>query len=391
MRRDIAGDSSADITLGVVWTGIGDANCSSLQDADMFVHGICLAVKEINDKGGLLGRNLNILFRDDNGDVSEARIVAQSLVDNPEVMAVIGHTYSYLTLPAAPTYEFAKIPLISPAATSVKLTQMEYHYIVRTIPSDMTTGVQLANYVSSKGCFKPAADSSQSPELCKSALIFYEANDYGRSLATIFQERVIAKGLHVLDRVSYDADSSPSVFREQIRIWKRYFEGEADVIFLAGTMPVAGEIISIIREEGWSEEKLKIVGGDGLYTSALLALKSSEGTVVASPISLSTDQALVASFFKNFEKIYELEPDVWAAQGYDAINLIRHAIELAKTPLPSSVDQVFMRMNDSQSGEPCMQGVTGANCFDENGSVDSTEKPILYRVNHQAFLPLSLN
>jgi len=393
MRRDIAVDSSADISLGVVWTGVGEANCSSLQDADMFVHGVCLAVKEINEKGGLLGRNLNILFRDDNGDVSEARIVAQSLVDNPEVMAVMGHAASYLTVAAAPTYEFFNVPLIAPAATSLQLGQMGYEKVFRTLPSDEATGWILADYVTKLGCVRhDLNDGSQQVSAgCKSVLIYYMGNKYGRSLATAFQEQASAHGVRVLDRVSYDEDSRLSVLREQIRIWKRYFESEADVIFVAGTMPVAGEIISIIREEGWLEGKLKIVGGNDLYTPELLALEASEGTVVASPISLSSDHALVGSFEKEFKNTYALEPDVWAAQGYDAVNLIRHAIEQAKTPLPSSVIQVFKRMNGSQGEVPCMDGVTGPNCFDEKGSVDMTESPKLYRVNHQAFLPLSLN
>ena len=67
-------------------------------------------------------------------------------------------------------------------------------------------------------------------------------------------------------------------------------------------------------------------------------------------------------FVRAFQKRYGLLPDVWAAQGYDAVKVLAHAMEEAGTTVPEKVAEVLHSTKD-------WPGVTGLHTFDENGDV----------------------
>src|SRR4051812_16143046 len=78
---------------------------------------------EVTARGGVLGRRIRIVAADDHESVDEGRLVAQRFADDPDVVAVVGHLQSYVTIPAAPIYDLAGVVLLAPAATDPELTQ----------------------------------------------------------------------------------------------------------------------------------------------------------------------------------------------------------------------------------------------------------------------------
>src|SRR5579871_6505602 len=85
-------------------------------------NGIKLAVKEINEAGGLNGKKLELKTYDDKGDTKETGAVVTRLVTQDQVVAVLGEVASKLSLAAAPICQSNKVPMITPSSTNPRVT-----------------------------------------------------------------------------------------------------------------------------------------------------------------------------------------------------------------------------------------------------------------------------
>ena len=159
----------------------------------LFGEGLQLAVDEINAAGGLLGRPVTVLREDDHESVDRGRIVAHRLAQNRDVVAVIGHMQSYVSLPAAAIYDLSGLVHVAPVATDPRLTQQGYRRLFRMTVTDRETGAQMADYAAARRYGRVA--------------IYYIRNAYGRSLANAFEERAIERGIAIVDRQSYDPNA----------------------------------------------------------------------------------------------------------------------------------------------------------------------------------------
>src|SRR5205814_3085161 len=88
--------------------------------------GLQMAVDEVNAAGGILGRRLRVARYDDDESIDKGRLVAQQIATAPEVVAVIGHLQSYITVQAANVYDQAGPVLIAPTATEPQRTDRGY-------------------------------------------------------------------------------------------------------------------------------------------------------------------------------------------------------------------------------------------------------------------------
>ena len=98
---------------------------------EIMLAGAQIAVDEINAAGGVNGHQLELVSLDDKNDPSEAALVAQRFCDMEDIQMVIAHGASSVTLAAAPIYEAAHMPFMSPASSAPALTQQGYSYYVR--------------------------------------------------------------------------------------------------------------------------------------------------------------------------------------------------------------------------------------------------------------------
>jgi branched-chain amino acid transport system substrate-binding protein len=344
-RVEYARNGKGDLIVGVAWSF----------EEDLLGQGVQMAADEINAAGGVRGRKLVLKKVDDQASVTEGRFAAQSLVDDPRVVAVIGHQFSYVSLATAPLYEFSGVLMMSPSSTSPELSHRGYRLVFRNIPSDADFGAALADYAAAMGY--------------RRVFIYYVHNDYGRELANHFEARGRAVGVQVADRLSYD-ESTGMFFHQTLRNWKEYYQ--ADALFLAATMPQAAQII---RAAGEVELDLPIFGSDGL-DSPLLPVEAGDaaaGTVIASVFHRDLPTPQTRAFIEAFKRRYDQEPDVWAAQGYDALKILAHAMEKAKSAAPEDVAATLRSMQD-------WPGVGSPTGFTEDGNV--TGKAIVFkRVN----------
>ena len=102
-------------------------------------NGVDLAVNEINSAGGINGKNLEIIFEDDQGRPEQAKTVVSKLINQDKVQAVIGEAASTNTLAAAPVAQEARVPMISHASTNEQITRVG-DYIFRVCFIDAFQG-----------------------------------------------------------------------------------------------------------------------------------------------------------------------------------------------------------------------------------------------------------
>lgn len=326
--------SSGEVRIAVAWP---------LQlEAGRLGNGVNLALEEINQCGGVLGgRKIRLIFKDDQATLSIGRLVAQEIADDAGVVAVIGHLNSYIANPASLIYERAGMVNLTPAASGQKVTENGLHLLFRAVPGNREQGRQIADYAAAQGY--------------KNIAVYYMKNDDGIDLVNHFEQRANSIGLTVADRRSYHpgGDNYALVLAD----WASFLK--FDAIFLIGDASQGGQILREARQAGI---KAPIFAAGGLDWARLIpdAGQAAEGTVVFSLFGSDEPRPLVRSFVGHYRQRFGIEPDSAAAQGYDSLKLLAHAINQGKSIDPERIAATLHATHD-------WQGVTGRYDFDARG------------------------
>ena len=330
----------------------------------LYGQGIQMAVDEINAAGGVLGRPLTVLREDDHESVDRGRLVAQRLAGNDDVVAVIGHMQSYVSLPAAAIYDLSGLVHVAPTATDPRLTEQGYRRLFRMTFTDRETGAQMADFAAARGYDRVA--------------IYYIRNAYGRGLANAFEERALERGVGIADRQSYDPNTvaGDRALTDIVASWR---DLDLSAIFIAGEPRQAAAMIRSARESGIA---VPVLGGDALGTSSFVGLggRFAEGAVVAAAFHPGDRREEVQRFSAAFRQRYGALPDASAALGYDAVRLLVHGITRAGGVDPDAVAEALRTTTG-------WRGVTGAFAFTDDGDlVERTIGKVVVRDGQFAWL-----
>lgn len=357
-RVRLAREGTGDLVIAAAWPW-------ERRQEIRYREGLQLAVDEANAAGGVRGRKLRLAMYDDRETIGQGRIVAQQIADAPEVVAVIGHLQSYITVEAAPVYNQAGLVLVAPTATDPTLTEQGDTRVFRICFTDRSVGNQLAEFLAARGW--------------KRVAIYYIRNQYGRNVANAFEARAGQVGLDVRARSSYDPSEQASerTFEQVLSEWQPM---ELDAILLAGEVPSAAIFVAQARKHGIT---VPIVGGDAMSSPGLMAVagRASEGVIVASYFHPDDPRLETRRFTQAFTAKYGVAPDAGSALGYDSVGLIAHAMQQAGSAAPDDVAKALHGVRE-------WPGVTGAFAFDKNG--DATRKPVtlsIVRDGRFAYLP----
>ncbi|MBD3305505.1 ABC transporter substrate-binding protein [candidate division KSB3 bacterium] len=342
-RAEHAAEAQGEIVLGIVHS----SNFPSL-----FLEGVNLAVEQLNQQGGILGRPLKTLVYDDEGDDQKGQQIAKDLADNREVVAVVGHTFSEVAIPVSIIYEKAGILFISPGASDPGLTRYGGNFTFRNIPSGEEIGRQIADFAFRHGVSQVA--------------IFRQRQDAYKRLAESFSAHASTQNIETVTVRSFFG--SEENFREQLSDIKRMYS--FDAVLIIGLVPPAGTLIKQARDIGIT---VPILGTDGLDTPRLWteAGRAAEGTVVVTVFNPDKPTLVTRNFVRQFKNHYGIEPDTWAAQGYDAIQLLAHAIQESGSTVPLVIASTLRFLEN-------WHGVTGSYSFTRNG--DITGKSVFFKV-----------
>jgi branched-chain amino acid transport system substrate-binding protein len=322
-----------DIVIGVAWP--------FATNNDLFSEGIDLAVREINENGGINGRELKLLKADDGAELEKGLKIAQSFAENKEIRAVIGHRNSFISIPASAIYEQAGLVMLSPASTAPGLTQNGYKHIFRCIPGDDEIARQMAVYLAGHGYHR--------------MVIAYSDDSYGTGLANSFEDQAKAQGITIVDR--FDNYTGLEDLKRLHNKWQAFgFDG----IFIAENMPEAAQFIF---DAGQAGINVPFFGGNTLESPLLSSIggKAAEGTIVGSVFNPNIDRPEVKSFVLGFSQEYNKMPNSYAALGYDAVKILAAAIEKSDSRNRSTVAEELANLGS-------WPGASGSHEFDAKGN-----------------------
>lgn len=310
--------------------------------------GADLAAEEINRAGGINGRPLELVIRDDFAEPDSAVAIAQDLYDS-DVVAVIGGAYSGVTLAAAPVYNGGRHPVVqlSPSASSPLLTNAG-DYTFRLCPSDLAYGAALAQAASDRGQRRVA--------------ILYVNDAYGRGVRQTFVAEFSRLGGEVVELDPFLATTPDvSAYLDRIRRDKR-----AEAVVLAANQ---GEGLPVLRQIRAAKLGVPIYAADGMSGAERTDPALMEGVHVASGyIALDPaerNRAFVQAYRKRFPDAGW--PDQGAASTYDGVRLLAEVVRQVGTDR----EQVRDRLAAVGLTAAPFDGVVGSVAFDGAGDAPS--------------------
>jgi branched-chain amino acid transport system substrate-binding protein len=253
------GGSNKTIKIGHAASLTGDNSVFGQSEAT----GLKIAVEEVNKKGGILGKQVELISVDTRSDPAEAANAVRRLVDQEKVNFVLGPSQSGSTLAATPIVTAAKIPLIAPAASNpyvtVSKTGETYKYIFRVCFIDTYQGRVIADFVYDRLNTR------------KAAILYDIGSDYSQWLAKYFENAFVKRGGTIVAKEAYRTGELD--FRAPLGKIK---ETHPDLIFLPLTQKDGALAAKQVRDLGITAT---IMGGDTWASPDILPLggKALEG------------------------------------------------------------------------------------------------------------------
>lgn len=301
--------------------------------------GAALAVEELNAANAFgRGRTLSLRTVDDKGDGEVAIQVAAQLVEDREVIGVVGHAYSGATIQAAQRYE-GHLAAVAITATSPEISKLG-DWIYRVASSDSANAVALAQRARSMG---------------QRIAVLYSNDDYGQGLARTFVTALRQANVQVAGMDPFLDDT------EDFTPYLRRMSGRGvDLVFLAGLQDPAARAITQAQQVGLTA---RFIGGDGV--EGLMGMGPQfDGTTVGILFHPEMSDSSRA-FVQRYRKRYGEDPDSQAALAYDAVRLLAGALQAGHRDRESV--RAWLQGVGQEGGAPAFEGVAGRVAFDKNG------------------------
>ena len=295
--------------------------------AKQTVNGINLAIKQTNEQGGVLGKQIKLIIADNKSEPSESANAITKLIKNDNVKLVFGSVASSNVLATVQIAHDSKIPLITATATNPSVTMEQDQvrpYVFRTCFIDPFQGEVMANF---------AAKSLQA----KNAVMYIDSSsDYSKGLAKIFAEKFIANGGIIIGEESFlqkDQD-----FKSTLTKIKAI---NPDVVFIPAYYEEVGKIIRQAREIGIKSQLIGTDGWDDPKLIEIAGLSAVEGTFFSNHYSPQDQDPKVVEFVKAYKAEYNQEPSALAVLGYDCALVVIDAIKRAGSDDPEKIRQAL--------------------------------------------------
>lgn len=310
--------------------------------------GIQVAVGEINATGGMGGKNIKALLEDAQSDPKIAVSAFKKLIDVDGAPVVIGPVASSNVMAVAPIANQREVVILSPAASSPRITQSG-DYVFRNRAAGGLEALKLAEYAYHK-------------LKVKKACLLYIHTDYGVGYKDIIIKRFSDLGGDILLVESFDQGDTD--FRSQI---SKLLKFKPEAVFLLGNPKEIGQILKQSKELGLQAFFL----ANNVESKELLTVagEAAEGLIFVLPFfDPHAPAPKIKHFVREYKKRFDRIPDLYAANGYDAVYLVKIAIEEGGYSA-KRIKTALYNVKD-------YEGVNGIISFDENGDV---AKPLMFK------------
>ncbi|MFZ5644308.1 MAG: ABC transporter substrate-binding protein [Bacillota bacterium] len=303
--------------------------------------GMQMAVDKINSSGGLIGKKVEIVEGDHGSNSSEAAAVTQKLTTQ-KVSAIIGDPTTGITKIAAEICQGNKVVLMSAGAVGTGVVEIG-DFIYRDTLLDAVAAPAVTKYLAEELKWK------------KVVLVTTTGLAYSESLTKLFKDALAKYNIEIVAETSI-MEKDTNFSAQVTSISKKQFDG---VVF-TGYYTEGALFMKEMRKQGL---KQVMVGGDGLLGKELYELGEAavEGSMVYTGFAVDTANATGVT--KEFIEAYKAknsgaEPDMFSAQGYDAVMMVADAIKAANSADPTVYKEKLSQTKD-------WKGVTGTITLDE--------------------------
>ncbi len=302
--------------------------------------GVKLAAAEINAKGGVLGRPIQLIERDDEAKNERGIQITQELINKEKVVAAMGFINSGVSLAAQRFYQEAKIPVINNVATASAITRQfvppEHgdNYVFRTSANDTLQSAMIVEEAIVRRKFTKVA-------------ILADSTNYGQLGREDLEKALEKKGIKPVAEEKFnikDVDMTPQLLKAK--------QAGAQVILTYGIGPELAQIANGMEKLGW---KVPMIGSWTLSMANFIdnAGKNSEGALMPQTFIQEGNTPRRKSFIEAYQKAYKVDripSPVSAAQGYDSMYLLAAAIKQAGTTDGPKVREALENLKEKLDG-----------------------------------------
>jgi len=302
--------------------------------------GVRLAAAEINAKGGVLGRKIELVERDDEAKNERGVQIAQELINKDKVAATVGFINTGVAQAAQRFYQQARIPVMNNVATGSIITQQfasqPENYIFRNSASDQIQAAMIVQEAVDRRKFKKVA-------------ILADSTNYGQLGRADLEKVLTTKGIKPVVVEKYnlqDVDMTAQLLKAK--------QAGAEVVLTYGIGPELAQIANGMEKLGW---KVPLIGSWTLAMANFIdnAGKNGEGTRMPQTFIQDANTPRRKAFIDAYVKAYNppngrMPSAVSAAQGYDSIYLLAAAIKQAGGTEGPKVLAALENLNEKVEG-----------------------------------------
>lgn len=307
--------AAAPIKIGVDGPFTGGSSSMGVSMRD----GVRMATEEINKAGGVLGRQLVLIERDDEAKNERGVQIAQELINREKVTALVGYINSGVALASERFFQEAKIPVMNNVATASLITHQfddqPENYVFRNAAADAIQAPMIVEEAITRRGFKKVA-------------ILADSTNYGQLGREDLEKALALKGIKAVAEEKFnikDVDMTAQLLKAK--------EAGAQVILTYAIGPELAQIANGMTKLGW---KVPMIGSWTLSMANFIdnAGPGGEGarmpeTFIQEPTTPKR-QSFIINYLKTFKpKDNRIDSPVSAAQGYDSVYLLAAAIKQA--------------------------------------------------------------
>lgn len=285
-------------------------------DGKSVLTGTEIALEEINARGGLLGRRVELVVYDDQADPKQAVSFARRLVELDRVSFIVGGSYSGASLAAAPVANEAGVLFLAAYA----------------VHPDVTRGKPFAFRMGLLGPVQGRVGAQLVQDLgLKRVAILTIQNDFGRSLEAGFREHAARVGLELVFGELY-----PPGTQNFTPVLARIRASGAEGLYASGYYAEAANLVRQAKALGL---RIPVIGQEGYDSPKFLELAgpAAEGVLLTTTLDRDSRSPEVQDFLKKYRVKAGIPADMVAASGYSALKVLAAAIQKAGRLEPSAV------------------------------------------------------
>ena len=349
---DTTSDGEKTVRLGLIGPMTGDNANYGTSTRD----GAQIAVDEINEAGGVNGYTFVLDTQDSQGDPDSAVSAYGKLMDsgmNVSLGCVLsGEAQSVITAAVEDG-----ILIVTPTSSAVACIEGNPNAF-RVCFNDAAQGTASADYI---------ADNNLGTKIA----VFYQSDiDYSAGLYETFAAEAAVKGLEIVEEQTFTAGSNTD-FSTQINAIR---DSGCELVFL----PIyAAEAATFLTQAAGKLDGITFFGCDGMDGIQTKVSDTSliEGLMMLTPFAADAEDAATQSFVEKYVPVHGTEPDQFAADGYDAVYIVKAAMEqCGKTPADADFNEAMV----AAMYEIQVEGLTGTMTWDENNEPNKPAKAMVF-------------